>query len=484
MSLRRRLLASNLGLAALMAVVFLVLLLAVLSLRDATGRSEHSGQVITSVDEVQKSLLDLETGARGFALTHRVDFLAPWRLARRRLPSQLADLTSLVSDNPRQEQLARSIAARLRSYLTDFSVPFVAMASRRPSRAATLVRAGEGKRRVDALRRTFARMLANEQSLAAARRHRVDARRTLAIAVVGLGLVACLLFVVAQQLALRRWVLEPLDRLGAAAEGLREGDLTARSGLNGRDEVGRVGEGFDAMAGALQVTDGDLRRSNAELEQFAYVASHDLAEPLRVMAGYADLLSRKYADELDERADRYIAGITDGSERMRALIDDLLAYSRAGRRDLEFRPVDLDELLAAVRGDLSVAIGEAGAEVVSRGLPTVRGDASQLRIVLQNLVANAVKFHAPDRRPRVEVAAEREDGAWRIEVRDNGIGIEPRHADRVFRMFQRLHIREEYEGTGIGLALCHRVVERHGGRIWVVPGDGSGTTIAFTLPDG
>jgi signal transduction histidine kinase len=484
MSLRRRLLASNLGLAVLMAAVFLVLLLAVLSLRDATGRSEHSSRVITSVEAVQKSLLDLETGARGFGLTQREDFLEPWRLARRRLPTELANLMSRTADDPRQQRLARIIAARLRSYLADYSAPFVATVRRRPSRAATLARTGEGKRRVDALRRVFARMLATEQSLAAARRHRVDARRTLAIAVVGLGLVACLLFVVAQQLALRRWVLEPLDRLGAAAEGLREGDLTARSGLHGPDEVGRVGEAFDDMAGALQATDGDLRRSNAELEQFAYVASHDLAEPLRVMAGYADLLSRKYADELDERADRYIAGITDGSERMRALIDDLLAYSRAGRRELDFGPVDLNQLLAEVRGDLSVAVGEAEAEVVSDGLPTVTGDASQLRIVLQNLVANAVKFRAPDRRPRIEVAAEREDGTWRIEVRDNGIGIAPRHADRVFRMFQRLHTREEYEGTGIGLALCQRVVERHGGRIWAVAGAGPGTTIAFTLPDG
>ncbi|HEY2636176.1 MAG TPA: CHASE3 domain-containing protein [Solirubrobacteraceae bacterium] len=485
MSLRRRLLATNLVLAGLVSVVFVVLLVAVLSLRQATNRAQHSADVIESVESTQKSVLDLETGARGFGLTGQEKFLEPWHLAQGQLPGETTQLRHLVADNPKQARLSRRIALESAAYLHLYSIPFVTMARHGLSKAAALAQTGEGKRRVDALRGLFNGMLVNEERLAASRRHSVDSRRTLAIVAVAVGLLICLLFVLLQQTALRRWVLEPTARLAGAARRLRRGDLAARAAVPGTDEVARLGADFDAMAASLQETDTDLRRSNAELEQFAYVASHDLAEPLRVMAGYADLLSRKYSGELDERADRYILGITDGSERMRRLIDDLLAYSRAGRRELDMRRVDIGQLVDTVRGDLSVAINEAHAEIVHDGLPTVTGDAAQLRIVLQNLIANAVKFRSPDRRPRVEVVGARDERAWRLEVHDNGIGIEARHTDRIFRMFQRLHTREEYEGTGIGLALCQRVVERHGGRIWAGPGDdGVGTTISFTIADG
>jgi signal transduction histidine kinase len=484
-SLRRRLLGANLVLAALVAVIFLLLLVAVLSLRQASARSEHSARVIAATEAAEKSVLDLETGARGFALTGRDAFLHPWRQARRALPGELARVRRLVADNPRQAAQARQVSSGVARYERDFSEPFVAEARRSMTAAGRLARAGEGKARVDALRAGFERMLGTERALSATRQSTVDARRTMAIVAVAAGLLICLVFVVLQQAALRRWVLEPLDRLREAAGRLREGDLSTRAGLAGRDEVAEVGAAFDDMAENLEASDADLRRSNAELEQFAYVASHDLAEPLRVMAGYADLLSRKYAGELDERADGYIAGITDGSERMRQLIDDLLAYSRAGRRELDMQPVDMGRLVATVTGDLAVALREADAEVHADGLPTVTADPSQMRIVLQNLMANAVKFHSPDRPPRVDVVADRDGDHWRFEVRDNGIGIEPRHTERIFRMFQRLHTREEYPGTGIGLALCQRVIERHGGEIHAAPRpDGPGAVIAFTLPAG
>ena len=225
----------------------------------------------------------------------------------------------------------------------------------------------------------------------------------------------------------------------------------------------------------------ELQRSNAELERFAYVASHDLQEPLRVVAGYTQLLARRYRGKLDRDADEFIAFAVDGVTRMQALIRDLLTYSRAGKGDRAFEPVDLETLLQTVLGDLKFAIEDASATVTHDALPTVSGDATALRQLLQNLIANAVKFRG-DAPPRVHLSACRTPSSWRLSVRDNGVGIDPKHAERVFGVFQRLHTREEYEGTGIGLALCRRIVERHGGEIWFESSVGEGATFYLTLP--
>jgi PAS domain S-box-containing protein len=225
----------------------------------------------------------------------------------------------------------------------------------------------------------------------------------------------------------------------------------------------------------------ELGRSNAELEQFAYVASHDLAEPLRSIAGFVQLLERRYKGQLDDDADRFIGFTVDGVNRMQTLISDLLAYSRAGRRELEPGPVALEQLVAQVLSSLGPVIEENNGEVVVDGLPIVHADATQIGQVIQNLLANALKFHAPGARPRIQVSAHPADEGWHISVADNGIGIDPAYEDRIFKMFQRLHGRQEYPGTGIGLAICKRIVERHGGRIWFEPRSGGGTVFHFTL---
>jgi PAS domain S-box-containing protein len=227
----------------------------------------------------------------------------------------------------------------------------------------------------------------------------------------------------------------------------------------------------------------ELARSNEELERFAYIASHDLQEPLRMVASYTQLLARRYRGKLDEDADEFIGYAVNGANRMQQLIRDLLEYSRVGTRGGIFAAVDCGELVTQVLGDLATAIGEAGAAVVAGPLPTVSGDRSQLRQLFQNLVENALKYRS-DAPPVARIDATGEGDMWHFTVRDNGIGIAPEYADRIFVIFQRLHTQAEYPGTGIGLAVCKRIVERHGGRIWVESQPGEGATFHFTLPIG
>lgn len=225
----------------------------------------------------------------------------------------------------------------------------------------------------------------------------------------------------------------------------------------------------------------ELLRSNEQLEQFAYVASHDLQEPLRAVAGCVQLLEQRYRDALDDRARQYIGHAVSGVGRMQTLIDDLLTYSRVGTRAKPLAPTDSAEVVRIVLEDLAVAIQEAEAKVTVHGLPVVWADASQLRQVFQNLVANAVKFRRS--KPEIRITAERGEDGWVFRVKDNGIGIDPKYFDRLFVVFQRLHTLREYPGNGLGLALCKRIIERHGGRIGVASVPGEGSVFHFTLPD-
>lgn len=225
-----------------------------------------------------------------------------------------------------------------------------------------------------------------------------------------------------------------------------------------------------------------LRQAVQEMERFAYVASHDLQEPLRTVSSFSQLLARRYEGKLDSDADEFIEFIVDGAARMQRLINDLLELSRIGTRGKPFAPVDCGEVIQIVRKNLEMALAESGTVVTQEPLPTVTGDRTQLIQLFQNLLSNAIKFRQKGNPARIEVGASSEKGGWHFLVRDNGIGIDPQFFERIFIVFQRLHDREEYPGTGIGLAICKKIVERHGGRLWVESSPGKGSTFHFTIP--
>jgi signal transduction histidine kinase len=302
-------------------------------------------------------------------------------------------------------------------------------------------------------------------------------------------------------------VVRPIRTMVAVTHRIGEGDLEARVGPRySSGELGKLGRALDASTTALaartaalhhsareleatverrtselQRANEELVRSNAELEQFAYVASHDLQEPLRMVSSYLELLQRRYGDRLDERAHVFIGYAVDGAVRMRTLINDLLAYSRVARRATERTPTDVTDCVREALLNLGVAIRESGAAVTHDPLPTVVGSPSLIATVFQNLIGNAIKFRR-DEPPRVHVTADRDGAEWVFRVRDNGLGIPAEYHERIFTIFQRLHTRAQYPGTGIGLAICRKIVDQHGGRLWVESEEGKGSTFCFTLP--
>ncbi|WP_378785205.1 ATP-binding protein [Nonomuraea fastidiosa] len=344
---------------------------------------------------------------------------------------------------------------------------------------------------------TFAAGVATVMTMAA-RTAELNPRREVADQVdrliVALIVVFVLLLVCAAGLALvvRYAVLKPIDQLTDQVRAVAAGDFDRDLHVDRPAELAELSSHIDSMRGRIlsgwrtaQDQAEELRRSNGELEQFAYVASHDLQEPLRKVASFTQMLEQRYADRLDDRARQYIHFAVDGAKRMQALINDLLDFSRVGRVTGGRTPTESGAALDRALDNLSAAIEESGATITRDELPTVLGNQTQLTQLFQNLIENAVKFRSEEP-PRVHIGVRRDGGMWEFRCSDNGIGVEPKYADRIFLIFQRLHARDVYPGTGIGLALCRKIVEYHGGRLWL-DGDatgpgGHGATFRWTLP--
>lgn len=296
-----------------------------------------------------------------------------------------------------------------------------------------------------------------------------------------------------------RTITLPLAKLAESAGVMGKGDLETEILTSAKGEIGSLARSLNQMRKELKETlvskdrlikeaarrkaaMADLERSNQELEQFAYVASHDLQEPLRMVASYTQLLAQRYEGQLDEKANKYIGYIVEGATRMQQLVNDLLQLSRVGTRGAPFEPTDCNEVVQQVLKSLKRTIAETKAGIVVDDLPVVQADAIQLGQVFQNLIANALKFRGDDP-PAVRISAKKNETAWTFQVQDNGIGIDPSFHDRIFIIFQRLHERGKYEGTGIGLAIVKKIVERHGGRIWIESQEGKGASFFFSIPE-
>lgn len=447
--------------------------------------------------QLQNALLDQETGVRGFALTGDTTFLEPYESGMRAERQHLARVRSLTgNEQPYVEDLGR-IQKAAQQWRTQRAEPLIAAVRASGPTGASSAPIMRSKAEFDALRLLYT---VQQSHLDDARDHaraelddaRVTRDRVLIALVIGFVLA-----VVSLSMLLHRMVGRPLGALTAASNKVRSGAFTGRIDVRGPSDVRAVAAAAEDMRRRLvaelaesqeretllaeQTT--ELRRSNSELEQFAYVASHDLQEPLRKVASFCQLLDKRYSSELDERGRQYIDFAVDGAKRMQVLINDLLTFSRVGRVQQSWKPVDLDAALDRALSNLTLAVEESGAVVVREDpLPELLGDSTSLTMVWQNLVGNAVKFRRTDVPCRITVGCVREGGDWHLTVADNGIGIAPEFADKVFVIFQRLHARDEYEGTGIGLSLCRKIIEFHGGRIWLDPKPAEGTLIHFTLP--
>jgi signal transduction histidine kinase len=442
---------------------------------------------------LQSALLNEETGVRGYVLTGRDTFLTPYATGNAAERTAFADLAGLGGALGSDVNRVRAAANAWRDTYAD---PAVAAIRRGDRGAVNDALDAMGEARFDAIRGSLATLNRHLTADRAAARSDLKSAAGLVLAWVVISGVLILAAVLAATLGLRRIIVEPLRSLARAVRDVAAGGFDRRLSAAGPREIAELGEDVDAMRrrivtelAALQaardelaVRAQELERSNAELEQFAYVASHDLQEPLRKVASFCQMLERRYGDQLDERAHEYIAFAVDGAKRMQDLINDLLAFSRVGRMPAARASVDLGAIVETVRRDLATSIEETRTRIDADALPTVDGDPTLLAVVFRNLIANAIKFHG-DEPPHVVVSAARDGEMWELAVADNGIGIESEYADRIFVIFQRLHTRTAYEGTGIGLAITRKIVEHHGGRIWLDESSpGPGTTFRFTLP--
>ena len=457
---------------------------------------------------LESALVDQDTGVRDFVLGADEDVLNPYTAGLKEQDEAVAALRGLLADLPDIQADLDAVVSRADSWRTNYAQPTIAAIATSPNEAPNLSVA-QGRDFFDPVRDALDQL---ERDLNAARMAATETLQSTAAslnaALVGIG-IAFAIVVAALAVGLRFAAIRPVARLAEEVRVVSRGDYDHPVEQSGPREVRDLGADVNVMRerilsdlSAVRVAHAeldertkdlersnaeldertkDLERSNAELEQFAYIASHDLQEPLRKVASFCQLLERRYKGKLDERADQYIAFAVDGAKRMQILINDLLAFSRVGRIVREPVEVSCDAVLEQALANLADAIERSGATVTSDDLPTVSAEVPLLTAVFQNLISNALKFRGEDP-PKVSVTVRRDGDFWEFAIADNGIGIDPEYAERIFVIFQRLHNKADYPGTGIGLAMCRKIVEYHGGTIWLDTDVESGSRFCFTLP--
>ena len=466
-------------------VCFQIVLLGCLAAIENASESDHraevrSKEILASSYRLQALMVDVETGTRGYLLTEERRFLEPSEAALRAIPIELWRLAALAASDREREDAARleRSAAAVMAYHEDVRRR---VAGGQLRDALAMTRAGRGKALMDAFRAEMNRFLRNEESLDAARAaaslgwsHRIVQALTV-------GSVTTIVVTLVLVAWFGRSLAERFRVLVENTARFRRGQplLAAQSGT---DEIAEVDRHFHAMAAAVTKGRRELEAANRELESFSYSVSHDLRAPLRAVNGYAQMLEEDYAGTLDADGRRYLATIRAEAGRMGTLIDDLLSFSRLGRGQLRMQPVDVAMLARNVFAEMEAGAPGRAMRLECGELPLAVGDESMIRQVLINLLTNAVKFSA--RRPEVmvEIGAEAGDEMHRYWVRDHGVGFDPRYTDKLFGVFQRLHDSAEFEGTGVGLAIVRRVIERHGGRVRAEGAVNQGACFHFTLP--
>ncbi|MEQ0562027.1 ATP-binding protein [Amycolatopsis sp. NEAU-NG30] len=483
----------------LLAAIELVLLLAVLAgggiaLNNLTEARDRLLYVVgpqrVSAVQLSAALANQESGVRGYQLGRRPEFLTPYTDGVRAQADAAAQLRQLGAVPG--TQAGDDLDAVLRAAAAWQAVAAPTIAPGAPPVTAAEVE--HGRTAFGAVRTAVDAQLAHLTSVRNAGRADLDAAESFLNAMLAaVGVLVVLLFVVLF-FGLRQVITRPILRLAGEVRQVADADVHHPVHGTGPREIAQLGADVEAMRqrildevaelerahALLDRRTRELERSNADLEQFAYVASHDLQEPLRKVASFCQLLQRRYQGLLDERGEQYIEYAVDGAKRMQVLINDLLAFSRVGRKPGEHVVTDAGTLVDDALANLEVALSLSGGKVTRGDLPEVRVEPALMTAVFQNLIGNALKFKG-DAPPEVRIAAERDGDDWVFSVSDNGIGIDPEYAERVFALFQRLHTRTAYPGTGIGLALCRRIVEYHGGRIWLDT-EAADTTFRFTLP--
>jgi signal transduction histidine kinase len=470
---------------------------------DASASVAHTLQVIALAEETEGELVDMETGYRGFLLTGQEEFLDPYTAGLASYPDRLRQLEDLTADNPQQVARWQTIDSLARQWTQQITEPRiqlrreVAPGAQPSPDLVDLVGGGGGRDQFTAIRQVFDQAIGAEQTLLTSRLSDAETANQRLIGSLLIGTAIAFLVGLAAALVLTRDITGAVDRVAGAAGAVAGGDLAQRIRLDRHDEVGQAAAAFDNMADRLEATIVDLEnssaelvrkqveleRSNRELQDFASVASHDLQEPLRKVRAFGDRLSAKYGPELTDQGRDYLARMQDAAARMQALINDLLTFSRVTTRAQPFVPVNLNDLVRDVVSDLEVRVQQTGATLQVELLPTIDADPLQMRQLFQNLLSNALKFQRADVAPVLRVYAEDcSEQEVQLCVQDNGIGFDEKYLDRIFTIFQRLHGRVEYEGTGVGLAVCRKIVERHGGTITARSAPGDGATFIVTLP--